>query len=221
MRPVDIFQAIFAFLALVIPISSAQPLNDFCVAPTDTKSGVFENGEFCKDPKRVTPSDFFYSGLNIPGNTSNQFGVNVTAVTVEQLKGLNNNGLALTRIDFAPNGVNPIHHNPRGTEVMVVLKGILYVGFITSNPDHRLVAKILRPGDVYVFPLGLIHFQKNIGKTHAVTISAYSSESPGQITTANTIFGSVPPIQSDVLTKSFQIDEKLVAYLQTRDWTRP
>ena len=35
---------------------------------------VFVNGKFCKDPTMVSANDFFFSGLNIPGNTGNKVG---------------------------------------------------------------------------------------------------------------------------------------------------
>ncbi|PHT41507.1 DNA-directed RNA polymerase II subunit rpb3 [Capsicum baccatum] len=43
------------------------------------------NGKFCKNPKDVTVDDFFRPGLNIPGNTSSQFGFAATEVTVNNL----------------------------------------------------------------------------------------------------------------------------------------
>jgi quercetin dioxygenase-like cupin family protein len=59
---------------------------------------------------------------------------------------------------FAPYGVNPPHTHPRATEILVVVKGTLYVGFVTSNPDNRLFTKTLYAGDVFVFSIGFIHF---------------------------------------------------------------
>uniref|UniRef100_A0A2N9HKN8 Germin-like protein n=1 Tax=Fagus sylvatica TaxID=28930 RepID=A0A2N9HKN8_FAGSY len=133
-------------------------------------------------------------------------------------QGLNTLGASLARIDFAPYGVNPPHTHPRATEVLVVLEGTLYVGFVTSNPDHRLFAKILNKGDVIVFPIGLIHFQINIGQTNAVAFPHFNSQNPGIITIANAIFGSNPPINPDVLTKAFQLDKDVINYLQKQLW---
>ncbi|KAL6324867.1 hypothetical protein AAG906_018394 [Vitis piasezkii] len=88
--------------------------------------------------------------------------------------------------------------------------------FVTSNPDNRLISKVLYKGDVFVFPEGLIHFQLNVGKTKAVAIAALSSQNPGVITIANAVFGSKPAISADVLTKAFQVDKKVVDYLQSQ-----
>ncbi|XP_050223279.1 germin-like protein subfamily 1 member 14 [Mercurialis annua] len=221
---VDNFIFIFALLALAFSLAVAPdpaPLNDFCVAPTDLKSAEIVNGQICKDPEQVKADDFFYSGLNKAADTNNRIGVNATLLTVEEIKGLNTLGIAISRIDFAPGGVNPLHHHPRSSEIFTVLTGILFAGFVTSNPEHRLFAKILRPGDVYVFPQGLIHFQENIGKTHAVAIAGFNSQNPGVVTEANTIFGSVPPIRPEVLARSFQLKEETVTFLQNQEWVNP
>uniref|UniRef100_A0A5B6ZFV6 Germin-like protein n=1 Tax=Davidia involucrata TaxID=16924 RepID=A0A5B6ZFV6_DAVIN len=210
-----------AIMALALSPSYASdpsPLQDFCVDLNDSKSAVFVNGKFCKDPMLVTANDFFRSGLNIPGNTSNQVGSSVTQVNVAQIPGLNTLGVSLARIDFAPNGLNPPHTHPRATEILVVLEGTLYVGFVTSNTDNRLFTKVLNPGDIFVFPVGLIHFQFNVGKTEAIAFAALSSQNPGVITIANAVFGSKPPISPDVLTKAFQVDNKVIDYLQAQFW---
>jgi quercetin dioxygenase-like cupin family protein len=135
-------------------------------------------------------------------------------VNVDKILGLNTLGISLARIDFAPYGLNPPHTHPRATEILVVLEGTLYVGFVTSNTDNRLFTKILNKGDVFVFPIGLIHFQFNVGHTNAVAFSGLSSQNPGVITIANAIFGSNPPINPDVLAKAFQLDQNVVNYLE-------
>ncbi|WMV12286.1 hypothetical protein MTR67_005671 [Solanum verrucosum] len=190
------FVLTIVILAVVTSISHASdpsPLQDFCVAVNDSKSAVFVNGKFCKDPKDVTADDFFRPGRN-----------------------------SLARIDFAPYGLNPPHTHPRGTEVLAVLEGTLYVGFVLSNPGpnmkNELFTKILHPGDVFIFPIGLIHFQFNVGKTKAVAFAGLSSQNPGVITIANAVFGSDPPINDDVLAKAFQVDKKVVDYLQSQFW---
>ncbi|KAE8699246.1 Germin-like protein subfamily 1 member 7 [Hibiscus syriacus] len=199
--------------------SDPSPLQDFCVAVNDTKDGVFVNGKLCKDPKLAVPEDFFLPGLNIPGNTSNQVGSMVTQANVQQIPGLNTLGISLVRIDYAPyGGLNPPHTHPRATEILVVAQGTLYVGFVTSNPENRLFTKVLYPGDVFVFPVGLIHFQFNIGHTNAVAFAALSSQNPGVITVANAVFGSHPPINPDLLSKAFQLDNNIVKQLQSRFW---
>ncbi|XP_077242670.1 germin-like protein 8-2 [Tasmannia lanceolata] len=165
-----------------------SPLQDFCVA--DNMSPVLVNGVVCKDPMLAQASDFFFPGLDMPRNTNNRVGSNVTAVNVVQIPGLNTLGISMARIDFAPYGLNPPHTHPRGTEMIVVQEGTLLVG--------------------------LIHFQFNVGQTNAVAIAALASQNPGVITIANAVFGTNLPISDDVLAKAFQLDKKVVDFLQAQ-----
>ncbi|KAK1279451.1 Germin-like protein 8-2 [Acorus gramineus] len=207
---------LIAMASLGVLASDPSPLQDFCVA--DTTSPVLVNGFVCKNPMHVNAEDFFFSGLNKPGNTNNRLGSNVTTVNVNQIAGLNTLGISLARIDYAPFGVNPPHTHPRATEILTVIEGTLHVGFITSNPQNRLIFKVLNAGDVFVFPEGLIHFQFNRGHKNAVAIASLSSQNPGVITVANAVFGSNPKIDESVLAKAFQVDKKVINYLQSQFW---
>ncbi|KAK3421165.1 hypothetical protein EUGRSUZ_G01865 [Eucalyptus grandis] len=74
------------------------------------------------------------------------------------------------------------------------MEGTLHVGFITSNQlNNTLFTKVLTKGDVFVQNLGLR-------------------------TIANSVFGSKPPINVFVLTKAFQVDNKLINSLQAQNW---
>ncbi|CAN1247302.1 Germin-like protein subfamily 1 member 18 [Linum grandiflorum] len=192
-------------LILVSAVDSA-PLQDFCVAVNDTQNSVFVNGHVCKDPKKVTADDFFLTGLDKPGNTSNPVGSKVTLINVDRIPGLNTLGISLARDDYIPNGgLNPLHYHPRATEV----------GFLASNPD-RLISKVLRPGDLFVFPVGRIHFQYNIGKTPGRAVSGLSSQNPGIVVIANSVFGSNPGVDPSLLAAAFRMDKELVEYLQKK-----
>lgn len=174
------------------------------------------NGFACKDPKLVEANDFFYSGLNVRGNTSNPVGSRVTLINVDRIPGLNTLGVSLARVDYDPWGLNPPHTHPRATELLTLLRGTLQVGFVTSNPENRLITKVLQEGDVFVFPKGLVHFQRNIGHGNALAFSALSSQNPGINTVANVVFGSVPDISADILAKAFQVDKNVVLNIQSK-----
>lgn len=206
----------FYYLAIAF---EPTPLQDFCVA--DPNSSATVNGMPCKNSMLVQANDFFFGGLHIMGNTSNSFGSKVSPVTVAELPGLNTLGISMVRIDYAPGGINPPHTHPRATEILTVLEGSLQVGFVTSNPDNRLITKALQKGDVFVFPVGLVHFQHNVGYGNAVAIAALNSQNPGVITIANSVFGSNPPIAADVLTKAFQVDKNIVDQLQAMFQNQP
>ncbi|XP_020418114.1 putative germin-like protein 2-1 isoform X1 [Prunus persica] len=209
---------LLALLAITSSIASASDpssLQDFCVADAKN-SGILVNGLVCKDPKLVEANDFFFSGLHLAGNTSNAVGSSVTPVNVAQIAGLNAFGISVARIDYAPWGINPPHTHPRASEILTVLEGRLKVGFVTSNPENRLITKVLEKGDVFVFPVGLVHFQQNVGYGNAIAIAALSSQNPGVITIANAVFGSKPDISADILAKAFQVEKNTVYNFQSK-----
>ncbi|KAL5838956.1 hypothetical protein ACOSQ4_011564 [Xanthoceras sorbifolium] len=187
-------------------------LQDFCVA--DPSSSARVNGLACLDSKLAQPKHFSFSGFHVAGNTSNPLGSRVTLVSVTQIPGVNTLGISMNRIDYAPWGVVPPHTHPRASEILTVIEGTILVGFVTSNPDNRLISKILYKGDVFVFPVGLVHFQRSWSNQNAVSISGLSSQNPGVITVANAVFGSNPSIADDLLAKAFQVDKSVINHLQ-------
>ncbi|KAK9042171.1 hypothetical protein V6N11_017250 [Hibiscus sabdariffa] len=91
-----------------------------------------------------------------------------------------------------------------------------YVGFVTSSLNNHLFSKTFDLGDVFVFPIGLIHFRQDAGKTNAVGFAGLSSQNPGVIAIEGTVFRSNLPINADVLTRAFQLSDKIVKYLPSR-----
>jgi hypothetical protein len=126
-------------------------------------------------------------------------------LNADQIPSLNTLGTALAHLDY---GINPPHIHPCPTEILLVVQGTLYVGFVTSNPDNRLFTKILNTRDIFGFLIGLIHFQFNVRKTNAIAFANFGSQNPGLIVIANVVFGSNPPINPDDLAKAFQVDKK-------------
>ncbi|CAN6338056.1 unnamed protein product [Urochloa humidicola] len=205
--------AVVAMLVLLpSPSLAGDPdlLQDICVA--DLTSTVKVNGFPCKTT--VTEDDFYFKGLANPGNTNNTYGSVVTGANVEKVPGLNTLGVSLSRIDYAPGGLNPPHTHPRATEMVFVLQGTLDVGFITTG--NKLVAKTITAGDVFVFPRGLVHFQKNNGDAPAAVISAFNSQLPGTQSLAMTLFAATPDVPNNVLTKAFQVGTKEVEKIKSR-----
>lgn len=90
------------------------------------------------------------------------------------------------------------------------------VGFVTSNPNNKLFTKVLNKGDVFAFPVGVIHFQFNIGRTNAVAFAGLSSQNPRAITIANRVFGSDRPINPDFLDRAFQLDFNVMKNLRSK-----
>lgn len=172
-------------------------------------AGIKVNGFPCKDEANINEDDFFFSGLASPGVINNSVGSVVTGANVEKIPGLNTLGVSLSRIDYEAGGLNPPHTHPRATEIIFVLEGELDVGFITTS--NNLISKSIKKGDVFVFPKGLVHFQKNSnGKKPASVISGFNSQLPGTQSIAATLFSSTPSVPDNVLTKAFQIGTKEV-----------
>jgi len=203
--------AVLLFVAFP-SIVRADPdmLQDICVA--DLAAATKVNGFVCKN--NVTADDFFSKGLANAGNTNNLAGSIVTPANVMQIPGLNTLGVSMARIDYAVGGINPPHTHPRGTEIVFVMEGTLDVGFITTA--NVLVSKTITKGEVFVFPRGLVHFQKNAGYAPASVIAAFNSQLQGTQSIATTLFASTPPVADDILAKAFQIDNEEVMKIKAK-----
>lgn len=175
--------------------------------------GVKINGFGCKE-NNITAEDFSFSGLAKPGLTNNTMGSLVTPANVMKIPGLNTLGVSMSRADFAPGGINPPHTHPRATEIAFVLQGELEVGFITTA--NVLISKTIKQGDIFVFPKGLVHFQKNNGKVPAAVIVAFNSQLPGTQSLGATLFAASPQVPDDVLTKAFHIGTKEVEKIKSK-----
>ncbi|KAL9227430.1 hypothetical protein vseg_003119 [Gypsophila vaccaria] len=218
----------YYFMAFVVIIMSMSfnfvyapdppPLQDFCVGIIDPAFPASVNGLFCKNPNKVTSEDFRFQGFNTPGNTSNRYGSEAVMTNVFRFPALNTLGISMGRVDYAPGGLNPPHYHPRASEMFTVIRGTLFVGFISSNlrnnRGNRLYSTVLNEGDVFVVPQSLIHFQLNVGGTPAVHMSAFGSQNPGRVGVADTVFGSVPGVPDDVLTRAFGVTESVIRELQ-------
>ncbi|KAK1612730.1 hypothetical protein QYE76_036403 [Lolium multiflorum] len=204
--------AVAVALVLAVPSLAGDPdnLQDICVA--DLNSELKLNGFPCK--ANATAEDFFSGILAKPGATNTTSGSVVIGANVEKVPGLNTLGVSLSRIDYAPGGLNPPHTHPRATEVVFVLYGELEVGFITTA--NKLFAKTICEGDVFAFPRGLVHFQKNSGDKPAAVISAFNSQLPGTQSIAMTLFGASPEVPDDVLVKAFQIGTEEVDKIKSK-----
>ncbi|XP_039141242.1 putative germin-like protein 2-1 [Dioscorea cayenensis subsp. rotundata] len=118
----------------------------------------------------------------------------------------------MARVDLEIYGLN----KPHSSEIFTLLVGKVYVGFITSIPENNLFSKVLNKGDSFVFPKGLIHFVVDIGKTKAIGIAALGSQNLGFYSLADAVLGTNPNIFDDVLAKAFQLDKKIVDWLQSQ-----
>ncbi|XP_061354042.1 germin-like protein subfamily 2 member 4 isoform X1 [Gastrolobium bilobum] len=214
MSPTNILAILVIFCCSISFAFASDPdtLQDLCVALPS--SGVKVNGFACKAESNVTAADFFFNGLAKPGVINNTVGSLVTAANVEKIAGLNTLGVSFSRIDFKAGGLNPPHTHPRSTEIVFVLEGQLDVGFITTA--NKFISKSIKKGDIFVFPKGLVHFQKNNGDEPSSVISAFNSQLPGTLSIAAALFTSTPTVPDNVLAQAFQIDTKEVDKIKTK-----
>ncbi|KAJ7977769.1 Germin-like protein 1 [Quillaja saponaria] len=206
------FLAIFSIAISIALASDPDTLQDLCVALPS--SGVKVNGFACKNEANITEADFFFAGIAKPGVINNTVKSVVTAANVEKIPGLNTLGVSFSRIDYAAGGLNPPHTHPRATEIVFVLEGELDVGFITTA--NKFISKKIKKGEVFVFPKGLVHFQKNNGDKPAAVISAFNSQLPGTLSIAAALFTSTPTVPDDVLTQTFQIGTKEIDKIKAK-----
>ncbi|KAL6853439.1 hypothetical protein ACP4OV_019468 [Aristida adscensionis] len=217
--PAVVLAATAVLLALAAPLLAGDPdmLQDFCVADYKSLQGPLRvNGFPCKPEANVTADDFFFGGLAAAADvySGNPVGSAATAADVAALPGLNTLGVSMARLDFAPwGGVSPPHLHPRATEILFVAEGTLEVGFVTGA--GRLVGRTVSKGEVFVFPRGLVHFQRSVGPAAAVAISAFNSQSPGTQTVAAALFGASPAVPTDVLARAFQVDGGVVESIKS------
>ncbi|KAL3031066.1 hypothetical protein AAZX31_02G007900 [Glycine max] len=108
------------------------------------------------------------------------------------------------RPDYKAGGLNPPHTHPRATEIVFVLDGELDVGFISTS--NKLISKSIKNGEIFVFPKGLVHYQKNNGDKPASVLSAFDSQLPGTVSIAAALITSTPTVPDNVLAQAFQID---------------
>ncbi|KAI3920791.1 hypothetical protein MKW98_005617 [Papaver atlanticum] len=210
-----IFFVIFSLVVLLFTISPCfsdpDALQDFFFADVNAATSI--NGFPCKPEADVSSSDFFFSGLMNEVDTDNIFGISTSIGNVRSFPGLNTLGLSTSRVDFAPNGSIPLHTHPRASETGFVIKGEVLVGFISTK--NVLYSRVLKAGEMFVVPKGLVHFQKNVGMGKATTINTFNSHLAGTVI-LSTIFVSSPGIPNGILAQNFQVDETVIASIKSK-----
>ncbi|CAK8532028.1 unnamed protein product [Lathyrus sativus] len=198
---------IFFFIFSLLSLSHASVL-DFCVADYNAPNGPV--GYSCKPPQRVTVDDFVFHGLGTSGNTANIFKSAITPAFNAQFPGINGLKISMARLDFAVDGVIPLHSHPGASELLFVVEGTLVAGFVSSN--NVVYLKTLNQGDIMVFPQGLLHFQINNGRFNALAIVSFSSANPGLQILDFALFKSDFP--TEIITATTFLDPVVVKRLK-------
>lgn len=207
-----VLRALLVAAAIAGALSDPTPLQDICVADLNATTAL--DGFACKPLAAVVDDDFFSRAIASEASTDNPFLVNSTRATVSTFPGLNTLGVSITRVDMAPGGLNPPHSHPRASELVMVLRGEVMVGFTTGA--NRLFSKVVRENELFVVPRGLQHFQLNTGKGDAVFIAMFDAQSPGVVTPTFAMFSTKPAMPMEVLAKTFLMGEDEVTAIKSK-----
>ncbi|KAK8489800.1 hypothetical protein V6N13_096443 [Hibiscus sabdariffa] len=181
-----VFFIVFCFTSISICLADNDNVWDACPTDSATKETVFINGFPCKKPSSIAAADFKTSTLKQAGDTDNFISSSVNIVTAADFPGLNTLGLSIARTDLDLDGMVMPHSHPRATELFFLRKGIVLAGFIDTN--NTLFQSLIKEGDVFLFPKGMLHFCLNAGYEPAIAFSVMSSQNPGVVSISGSIF---------------------------------
>ncbi|KAM3692916.1 hypothetical protein ACJW31_08G124600 [Castanea mollissima] len=139
----------------------------------------------------------------------------VSRISLAEFPALNGQSVSYAVLQFPAGTPNPPHIHPRASELLVLSRGTLQVGFVDTT--NKLFTQTLQKGDVFVFPKGLVHFQYNADPQEiALATSAFGSANAGTVLLPNSLFTT--GIDDNVLAKSFKMDvatiQALMAWLE-------
>ncbi|MCO5577094.1 hypothetical protein L7F22_030916 [Adiantum nelumboides] len=150
--------------------------------------------DYAVDAKSFVVRDIFKQGeiLHDTGGVR-------AALTTANFPAITTQGITYVRVRIVACGCTLAHSHPRATEIMTLISGgPLQVASLTPRvcflrKDNDIEAfkigeahiEIMYPGDVTLFPRGLLHFELNVGKEVADYLSALNSQDPGTLVTSN------------------------------------
>ncbi|KAI3901200.1 hypothetical protein MKW92_013451 [Papaver armeniacum] len=127
----------------------------------------------------------------------------LTKIGMKEFPALNGQSVSMAILDYPSGSVNPPHTHPRSAELLFVVQGRLDVGFIDTT--NMLFTQTLQPGDMFIFPKGLVHFQYNKNDTEPATaVSAFGSANARTLSVPTSVFTT--DIGDEILAKSFKTD---------------
>ncbi|KAG6541990.1 hypothetical protein Mapa_016627 [Marchantia paleacea] len=213
-----VFLMVLTLVGTLVGAADPDPLQDFCIA--DLSQKAFMNGYPCQDPATAKAEDFIFNGLKNASiiTSDNPWGASANLAFARHWPALNTLGVSLVRLDLIPGGVIAPHTHNLATEMVFVTSGELYIGFVANSDNvdapNKLFAGMVKAGEVFLIPRGLVHFQMNKGTVNASTINFLNSHNPGISFLPLTLFGAQPAVDPAMLAKSFAIGEASVTDLE-------
>ncbi|XP_065858890.1 germin-like protein 9-3 [Euphorbia lathyris] len=162
-------------------------------------------------PTNITSDYFTYTGfrqlvnLNITGTTAI-----ITKASMKEFPALEGQSVSVAALIYPPSGINPPHVHPRSAELLMVLQGVLEVGFVDTT--NKLFTQTLQAPDMFVFPKGLVHFQVNTrSDSPAYALGMFGSANAGASSLPVSVFGS--GIAPQILAEAFKTDVQTISKL--------
>ncbi|XP_008788947.3 germin-like protein 9-3 [Phoenix dactylifera] len=159
----------------------------------------------------VDGSFFTFTGLRMAVNAAPPKAFTAFKATMAEFPALNGQSVSYAILMFPAGTVNPPHTHPRAAELLFLVDGFLEVGFVDTT--NKLYTQRLQPGDMFVFPKGLVHFQYCSSQGPAVAISAFGSASAGTVSVPGSVFTT--GIDDDILAKSFKTDVATIQMIKS------
>ncbi|KAJ7609511.1 RmlC-like cupin domain-containing protein [Roridomyces roridus] len=132
-------------------------------------NGVLLTGD---ELRQLTVFDF---NNQVPGP-----GGSILLATVDEFPILEGLGISAGVSFIKACGINIPHSHPRASEVLTVVEGILYTGFVQENGFNTEIETQLGTFQGTVFPMGSIHYQYNPTCSPAAFVAALGSDDPGR-----------------------------------------
>ncbi|EHA8588063.1 Germin-like protein 9-3 [Cocos nucifera] len=159
----------------------------------------------------VDGSSFTFTGMRRAMTPDPPKAFTVFKATMAEFPALNGQSVSYAILMFPAGSVSPPHTHPRAAELLFLVEGFLEVGFVDTT--NKLYTQRLQPGDMFVFPKGLVHYQYCFGQSPAAAISAFGSASAGTVSVPGTVFTS--GIDDDMLAKSFKTDVATIQMIKS------
>ncbi|XP_010943780.2 germin-like protein 9-3 [Elaeis guineensis] len=159
----------------------------------------------------VDGSFFTFTGMRKAITPDPPKAFTVLKATMAEFPALNGQSVSFATLMFPAGSINPPHTHPRAAELLFLVEGLLEVGFVDAT--NKLFTQRLQPGDMFVFPKGLVHYQHCFGQSPAAAISAFGSASAGTVSVSGSVFTS--GIDDGILAKSFKTDVATIRMIKS------
>lgn len=160
----------------------------------------------------IDGSFFTYTGLRTAFTAEFPTEFKATKANMVEFPALVGQSISYLIVQLPVGAVNPPHTHPRSSELLFVISGYIEAGFVDTS--NKLYTQSLQPGDIFVVPKGLLHYQYNANSNvNATALTAFGSANGGKVTLPVALFET--GIDDEILAKSFRTDIATVQKIKT------